>query len=140
MLGDKIHKALRQAAKTHNFPMVNYPGNARTTTATVVPAKTILSNELTASFITPRRNRLTYRREKSAWTWELLVAFDRAVSLESFEDSLVESPPTIPRDEDEGTPQVVMLLEDAEYRHPPTTSPSSGTRVRYRFTADLSPV
>lgn len=139
--GDRIHFALRKAAKAELFLLVKYPHNCRVTDAQGIKATTILINELSSSFTTPQLNRLTYRREKAAWVWELILHFDQAVSLEAFERSLVESPPVVARDPGIGLDQqVILLLEDVEYRHPPTQDPSSGTRVRYRFTALLSPV
>ena len=137
---EKIHAALVSAAMAHNFPTITYPKGVRTCGIAVVKAKTVLARQDGQLFSTPTSNRRTFKRERGPWTWILDLRFDKAVSLEAFEDALIESPIRIERDPDKDLPdQFVLLLEEASYQQAVTQQAAMGDRVLYRFIAQTSP-
>ena len=142
--GDLIHAAIMDAIMGHDFKSVDYPDSkTRETLGTrLVKPKTVKIDQRSAAFTPSTRNRQTRFNERSSWTWTADVHFNRAVSLEELEDDLAQNPRRISRNASDGRPQQVdIFLEEAEeYAHPPRRSSSTGTRVRYRFVAELSPL
>lgn len=138
-LADEIHAALRQCASDAAFPQVSYPAGARNTSDSVfLQPKTILAKPLSSTWATPELNRQRYFLERATWLWELRLDFDREVSTEEFEDSLTNALLRIPRTESK--PQVDLILEECEYRHPPEQQPAGGTSAVYRIRAEISPL
>lgn len=140
--GDAIQAALVNAAKAWNFPTVSYttPGDLRQTAVGTIKAKTVLAYQVGTLFQVPASNRRTWKRERGPWTWTLELRFDRPVSLEEFEQSLVESPLRVSRDPANGLlHQVDLLLEESTYQEAVTKQPAMGPRAQLRFTAQTSP-
>lgn len=150
-LTDDIHKKLRDAVLDADFPIVRYPDGVRTTSedvpasppdpeipATLVKPGTVLAKPLSATWNVPIVNRRRGFIERATWRWELIVEFSREVDLEAFETANMNTPLRIPRSGSK--PQVDLILEEAEYRHPPEQQPAGGTRVVYRVRAELSPL
>lgn len=140
--GDLIHAALATAIANYSFPRITYPtskGPRTTDTMNTVKARTIKIDQRSSSFNVPTRNRQARYVERSTWIWVVEVNFNDAVSFEEFEDFIAENPPRIPRS-DSGLPrQVDIFLQEAEeYVHPPRKSPSTGSRARWRFVAELT--
>lgn len=138
-LADEIHAAILTAVNSGTFARVTYPGGARTTSLTETEApKTVLAKPTSSTWSTPERNRQRSFLERATWLWEATVEFNREVSLEQFED---DNTNTLLRLERTATkPQVDLIFEEAEYRHPPEQQPSSGTRVVYRIRAEMTPL
>ena len=140
---DSIHAAIMAAIEDFDFKRVEYPNTrTRKTVSRLAEAKTIKVDQRTSSFVPSIRNRQSRFNERASWTWVADIHFDRATSLEEFEDFVAQNPPRIQRNIAEGRPQQVdIFLEEAEdYVHPPRKSSSTGTRVRYRFVAELTPL
>jgi hypothetical protein len=137
-----IQNVLVETADAGSFPTAIY-SNARPSLLTEGPsadAASIEANEARASFEIDERFGRTLRQERTSWAWVLRLRFEQEVSLETFEQALLETPITIQRDASDGRPrQVRLLLDDASYDHPPRGGPSNGTKVEYRFVADLCP-
>lgn len=150
-LTDDIHAKLRETVLAADFPIVRYPNGVRTTSEDVpasgpdpeVPAilmvpATVLAKPLSSTWDLPIVNRRRGFIERAIWRWELIVEFSREVDLEAFETTNMNTPLRIPRSGLK--PQVDLILEEAEYRHPPEQQPAGGTRVVYRVRAELSPL
>ncbi len=145
-LSDAIQNLLVSTARNFKFPIVHYRpapvGSLRCTDpARVASPKSAVAYESQAVFAEPVRNRRNAtRRELTGWVWILVVQFDAPVSLEEFHDLLCDSHPVILRDPENGiNRQVDLLLDEAEIQTPVQQQPAQGTRVTYRFTAQLSP-
>jgi hypothetical protein len=79
-----------------------------------------------------------FRQKRTGWAWLLVIRFDTEAILEDFERALMRTPLTIPQDiSDDRDQQVILLLEDSSYEHPPRGGASNGTEVTYRFVAQL---
>lgn len=143
--GEAIQNKLVELASTFPFPVYRYQpsktGQQRCLTGQIAKAAAAIAWEESTVFGEPVHHRRTSdRRERLTWTWRLHVQFNASVSLEEFEALLVTDYPVIPRDPTNGLDrQVDLLLEDAEYQNPVTQQAAQGTRVTYRFTAQLSP-
>jgi hypothetical protein len=137
-----IQNALVNAADAGDFPSAVY-SEARPSLLTLgasVGAASIEANEVRSTFDIDQRYGRALVQERTGWAWLLRLRFEQEVSLERFEQSLLESPITIARDVADGRPyQVRLLLDGVSYEHPPRGGSSNGTQVEYRLVADLSP-
>ena len=133
-------------ATPRTFPRISYAvqgtGGAQSTdTMTAIAPKTVLAFQEASDFdLSPRQRRDSRRRERVGWTWLLTLQFDSPVSLVEFENALMAHAPRVVRNASIGVDQQVdLLLDSAEYENPVTQQPSRGTKVTYRFTAQLTP-
>ncbi len=140
-ISDRIHNALKTFIGDQRYPTIIYSNGLRKTRSNdAVKAKTILVRPQQSGFQEARSRRCGGRlQERTAWIWVAIVHFDRQVSLDGFEELLMRQPIQIQRD-DELDQQIDLSLQDVVYEHPPEKQSSHGTRVTYRFSADLSPL
>lgn len=143
---DAVQNVLVATAVARQFPRISYAvqgtgGAQSTNTMTTLLPKTVLAWQGSADFDLPARQRRdTRRRERLTWTWFLQLQFDSPVSLVEFEKDLLAQAPRVLRDPSIGVDQQVdLLLENADYENPVTQQPSRGTKVTYRFEAQLTP-
>lgn len=139
-LSDRVQNSIVDALNAWNYPLVTYPSGRRTTgVATAKPAECLV-RDASGTFITPRSNRMKGGiRERGEWLWLATVQFARPVSLESFEESMIDFPIRLSPDGDSSHHVVIELL-GAEYDHPAENQPSGGVRAILRFNASLSPI
>lgn len=96
------------------------------------------ANEIRGAFGIDEEYGRELRQERQGWAWLLIIRFDTEAILEDFERVLMRSPLTIAQDtSDNRDQQVILLLEDVAYEHPPRGGASNGTEVTYRFVAEL---
>lgn len=140
-ISDRIHNAIHEFFSKQRYRVVEYKeGRRRTSQHEAVKAQTILVRSQQVGWVEARNRRCGGRgQEKTAWTWVALVHFDQQVDTDEVEAELERGPLRILRD-NELDQQVDISFLDAVYEHPPETQSSHGTRVTYRFTADLSPL
>ena len=136
---DRIQNAIHDRISSYDFRLVIYQDGLRTTVPDTVPPKTILVHETSATFGDAKLNRRTLRHERETWIWTATIAFDREVSLVEFEESLLNDPIRLPRDNDFNQ-SVTVSLSEVDFTHPAEQQPASGLRAVYRFSASLSPV
>ncbi len=137
-----IHDLLVTTAYAGTFSEATYT-NARPSLlvegSAIVP-QAAEANEVRGAFAIDERYGREYRQERQGWAWLLKIRFDTEALLEDFERTLMRSPLTIARDSsDDRDQQVILILEDSSYEHPPRGGASNGTKVTYRFVANLSP-
>lgn len=138
-LTDEIHAALRTAVNAGQYARVAYPLGVRTTSLTEFETpKTILARPIHSTWSIPERNRQRDFRERATWLWEVTVEFSREVSMEAFEDGNTNSLLRLVRTATK--PQVDLIFEEADYRHPPEQQAAGGTRAVYRVRAELTPL
>lgn len=141
-ISDRIHNAIKERIARVRFSRVEFRQGLRYTLHHKVErAKTILVRSLSRAFLPAARNRLPggALQEIDAWIWVALVHFDGQVNLDKFEEDLLHDPILIERDGELGQ-QIRVSLLDATDEHPPEREGAHGTRVTYRFQADLSPL
>lgn len=135
-----IQAALEARAYAGTFPEAVY-SVARPSILSEGVDKTVKSaeaNEIRGAFGIDSEYGRDFRQERQGWAWLLIIRFDTEVILEGFETALMRSPITIAQDALDGRDQQVMLLlEESSYEHPPRGGASNGTEVTYRFVAEM---
>jgi len=136
---DRIHNAVKMRIAEERFPVVSYKQGIRTTQQSEVEkAKTVLVRPQQVGFVAADSSLCGgASQQRTAWVWVAIIHFDRQVSLDSFERRMMREQIVIPRDS-ELEQQITISLLDAAYQHPPEKESSHGTRVTYRFQADMS--
>lgn len=137
----RIQQELVQLGKAGTFPVVSYnPATGEPTDiddAVVQAPASVLANEVAVSVSPdlPMGRRRVRRRE--TWTFELVLDFNCEVSLELFENSLLDRVHLIKRDAPNGLAQVELFWTRTEVSHPVQQQPSAGTSARLFFEASI---
>jgi hypothetical protein len=135
-----IHNTLVQAGAAGSFVEAVYSAahpSLLSEGAPVVP-ESVESNEIRQAFGLDEEYGREYRQESQGWAWLLVLRFSTEAILEDFEVALKRAPLTIAQDSADGRDQqVILLLEDSSYEHPPRGGASNGSEVTYRFVAQL---
>lgn len=136
----RIYDALVAAARAGLFLRVGYDqGTVTIIEGVPVPPKSVLANETRSTFGVSKRWRRTYIEQRLVWEWELLLQFDKEITAERFERAYCDAPINLPRDPANNLEAVILRLVSSSYSHPPQQQPSNGTRLTYRFVADVHP-
>lgn len=107
--------------------------------SSISPAS-VEANEIRGAFGIDKRYGREFRQDRTGWAWLLTVRFHTEALLEDFEGALMRSPLVVEVDTNNGIDrQVILLLEESEYVHPPRGGAGNGTEATYRFLADLCP-
>lgn len=136
---DRVHNALFDILSNTVFPVVEYSSGRRQTLPQGERAASVLIRPDFSSFETAT-SRLCggAAQQRGDWRWNATLSFTSQVSTEEFEDELMSSQFILERTP-EVSDQVTLTLIDVNMEHPPESQPTSGTRVTYRFQADVSP-
>ncbi len=138
----RVQEALIAAAKAGVFYPVSYDPDTQVPTvdeANPATPHTTLANEVGTNFERAVRHRMTNKRERATWSFQLRLKFSQEVLLEVFEDALSANPIQLPAVPAEGLRQVMLELEDSDPTHPVQQESTAGTQVVYNFKASLSP-
>lgn len=131
-----IQNGLVTLAREHKFPTVLYSDGlaqpSRDEGSSLRP-RTVLANEVLRTFDVDPRQGQRRALETLDWTFELLLAFDKEVSLDEFTDSLTTTIPQIGENTRLGVLPCFAELTGYEVEHPAQQDASSGTKVRFRF-------
>jgi hypothetical protein len=140
----RIYNKLLELAQVGKFYLATYNADGTLvenyTTDKEVSPKTISINEVTSDFDTPVNFRRYARRERSNWTWQLFLAFDKEVIVERFEKEIIANALILPYDKTHNLQQVTLNLVDVEYTHPVKREPAAGTQASFTFQAALGPI
>lgn len=154
MLTDTIHNAISCHFWESRFPRVKFQGRTKriTDTRSLEKPKTVLVFDESINFVDNVRRRdascdmmtddgagTSFFQERADWQWQAMVHFDNQVDLTSFEENLLANPLFIPRSDTDSGEQVTVRLLERLQQQPVQKQASHGTRVTYRFQADLSP-
>ena len=135
-----IHDLLVTTAASGSFTEAIYSverPSLLTEGAAIVP-KSVEANEVRGAFGIDSEHGRDFRQERQGWAWLLVLRFDTEAILEDFETALMRDPLTLAQDIADGRDrQVILLLEESSYEHPPRGGASNGTEVTYRFVAEL---
>lgn len=137
---ERIHNALVDLASTGVFHTVTYsPTTGLQTRGDVAAPRTILTNEVSGAFLAQaRRYRRGARQDRGTWRWRLIAAFDREVTLESFEEDLMNTPRWLPATSE--LRRVDLILVSSTYDHPQKHGAASGTTATFVFDASQAPL
>jgi hypothetical protein len=137
---EEIHNLLvtTAAAGVFNEAVYSNAHPSLLSAGAVIFPGSVETNEIRGAFGLDEEYGREYRQEREGWAWLLVLKFDTEAILQSFEQTLMRSPLTLPQDLSDGRDQsVILLLEDSSYEHPPRGGASNGTEVTYRFVAQL---
>lgn len=95
----------------------------------------VTANEVSASFAPSSVRYTRWVLDRTNWRWQLNLQFAQKASLEAFELQLMDIP-RIPLETADRS-CVRLLLQEAEYVHPPAHEASLGTRATYFFNAEV---
>lgn len=143
----KIHAAIVQAVSEATFPQISFAvvGDSASPVMDVLDdtqalaPRSITVYEARSTFRPASRNRRTMTYERDQWLWNLFMDFDREVSLEDFENRILERGLVIPADPVSGNLQVTVTLQSVPIRNPPQRGASGGTSVNYLLVAQVHP-
>jgi hypothetical protein len=139
----RIQNHLRDVAMAGDFFAVVYDKDTglaadidfNATDALIVRPKTALANEISSSIAEDANMGRRVQRRRQEWMFQLHLAFDREVSLEAFEQYLMDNPPILPRT-DQFSPASIYLTS-CSYDHPPQQGAANGTRATLTFAVTL---
>lgn len=141
----RIQNRLLLEVEAGPFYLARFDSNLRTLSIhtgegdEVQPSR-IYAEEVSSEIGVTRRDRTRYARERHSWTWELILEFSQAVSIEFFEKRIALKPPWLPPIPEREQEWVRLELQDSRYDHPPQQQPSTGTRATLTFDAVEGPV
>lgn len=138
----EIQKKISEVVKAATFYPVTYDETTKEPSVGVVAIDAaeifVVVNEVASGFGLDDNYKRSFAQERMGWRFTVLVTFNVEALLEVFEQAWLASPPVIPRDVANGRPfQVRLLLEAAEYGHPPQHE-AGGTHVTYQIVAEQS--
>lgn len=141
---DKVriqNRLLAMAQTANSFYPVSYNASTGVATkgSTAVSPADVRADEIRSDFDESPVRRTSFSREKTVWTFELRVAFHEIVTAEDFEQTWSHSPSIIAR-EPGNNRQIRLFLRQTYPEHPPQQDAESGSRFRFVFEAQLSPV
>lgn len=139
----RIQNKLVDLVLDASFPVVKYDQDGRASVKqesgqdVLSPvASPVVCNEVGSSFEEDENHGRSLKTVRSGWSFVLRLQFNSEVILEDFEETLSDSPPTIPLDEEKGLPFVRLFLVGAEAEHPVQHDGNTGTKVEYTFLAE----
>lgn len=134
-----ISDALTAAAFAGSFIEATYDATTRVLVqGSAVSPASVETNEVSSAYKVESKHGRAYVQDRAQWVWELRLRFNSEVITEPFEDSLLQTPLYIPRDEASGVLRSLRLhLLDSSYEHPPRQGASNGTEAIFRFSADF---
>lgn len=109
-------------------------GRAVAPTSQASPA-TIRVNAIREAIQPDETWRRSFRQERTAMTFSLVLKFNKEAVCDKFTDFLLDSPITIREDTDSPTSHTYLAaLESISYTEPPQHQASNGSEVEYTFT------
>jgi len=139
-ISDRVHNVVYMLIANERFPTIKYRDGVRRSGPEALKPQTILIRPQQVGFEESSTRKCGGRlQQRVAWVWIAMVHFDQQVSLDTFEEKFMRGPLRVSRDNDLDQ-QIDISFLDAVYSHPPEQQSSHGTRVTYRFQADLSPL
>lgn len=139
----RIQNALIAAARQAEFYAVSYDPetelspDADVTSAMLAEPATVLANETGSAFVLDARMGRRLARRRASWRFNLMLEFDREVSVEFFENSLLDGPIKLGPVPEDSLPNVIISLVSSSVTHPPRQQPASGTKAVFTFEAEL---
>lgn len=137
----RIQNKLIELAQVGRFFLVTYDPDTKkandvdSAVDIVQPPETVLSNEIQQTFgIDPRQGRKRILRRDS-WVFQLICQWNDEVTVEFFEEDLLDPIPFLPDDKTLGLEDATLLLNRTEVEHPPTQNAANGTAAKFTFEA-----
>lgn len=131
----RIQRKIITLVKEGEFYRVTYDRNTglpedivREESRRVSPTS-VLVNEIASQFTVDEEYGRDYRLKRSQWVFEVLVEFSREVTMEFWEEAMLDLP-ILEADEEHGLPQVMLVLKRNGVIHPVQQNASTGTLAK----------
>lgn len=133
-----IQNFIQTTARNHLFCQVTYDGQgASLATGKSINPKTAICNETASRHEPDQRMGRREIRKKTAWMFQLMLAFDSEVVMESFEELFSSVVPRLHFRGKGGYGSVAMRIVSSNYEHPTTKQPANGTTAIVTFEVDV---
>lgn len=137
----RVQNELITLAQTGRFFAVTYDKDTKLanpvddTADPVIAPASVLANEIQGTFsIDPNMGRKQILRRDS-WVFALLCGWDQEITVEFFEEFLLDPLPRLPDDKANGLEDVTLILNRTEVIHPPTQNAANGSSAKFTFEA-----
>ena len=135
----RIQNLLMNLARAGKFYLAEYDHQGFLSAGEAVSPKSVSVNEVSSEFDDPVQFRRFACRERSSWTWSMLLAFDKEVIVEEFEEALTEKAIILPSEPSKKLLQVTIKLLSCEYIHPVRMEAAAGSKVSLTFQVQVGP-
>lgn len=138
----RIHNALIAAVLAGPFFAVTYDPDTKLAldvdvdVDTPVSPASLQANEIAAAFEVDERYKRGYKLDRTDWSWVVLTKFHQEVTAHELEESLLSSPPVLPRSD--LFRQATLQLTRAIYSHPTKQQSHSGSAIEFHFDVRLT--
>lgn len=135
----RIQNYLMQLGKAFEFPTAKYDaqsGLVQVSDDVIAKASSCLCNETSSTFSSDKNHGRAEVRQRSGWTFQLLLGFDVEVSLEEFEESLTVPVIRLPQDVSRGYSSIPIRLLRTSVDHPVQQESAGGSQVTMIFEVD----
>lgn len=129
-LRTQIQNEIRSVVLASQFPRITYSSSGVASEGASLSPGTILVNEVQSSFEVDKKYGESFREKRGIWQFQILLKFSAEVSLESFEDAMMNNPPSIKVD---GKTSALLVLSKSVAFHPPRQQSSNGTEATIAF-------
>lgn len=137
----RIQNKLITLAQAGKFFAVTYDKDTKLanpvddTSDPVIAPASVLANEIQGTFsIDPNMGRKKIIRRDS-WVFQLLCNWDQEITVEFFEEDLLDPLPRLNDDKVNGLEDVTLILNRTEVVHPPTQQAANGSAAKFTFEA-----
>lgn len=136
LLIESIKNELYQRGTQGVFPRASYKeGLVSYEESDPASPTSIIVRERTSTYDLPRTNRQTGRRDRTAWTLDLILTFNQEVTSEPFEDVMATNIIVAATTTEN---QITLELESVSYEHPPHAG--GGSRITFSFLATIGAI
>lgn len=137
----RIQNKLITLAQAGRFFAVSYDKDTKLanpvddTADPVIAPASVLANEIQQTFgIDPNMGRKQIGRRDS-WVFQLFCSWDQEITVEFFEEDLLDPLARLNDDKANGLEDVTLILNRTEVNHPPQQNAANGTAAKFTFEA-----
>ncbi len=137
----RIQNKLIALAKAGRFFKVTYDKNTGLANDvdpgvdTIQPPASVLANEIQQTFGIDSRHGRKQILRRDSWVFQVLVQWQSEVTVEFFEEDLLDPIPILDDDKVNNLEDATLLLNRTEVVHPPTQSSANGSQAKFTFEA-----
>jgi len=132
-----IQRAILESVRGREFPRVTYASGTDLPTLSdtnLRPSRSTWCNETRSTFVEDTNHGCSYRRKRSNWQFNLLLDFDKEVSIEAWLNEISDTPLTV-RDENGKLVGRVDLLSCGAV-HPVAHNSAAGSKFSITFSVN----
>ena len=138
-LKTNITNWIRALALAGPYRLVTYSSTGISSLGAEMKPASVEVNEIEQSWLEAKDHRAGSKVASDQWQFQLLIDFNGGEALLEQFESVLAAGPFLAANVAEGLPQVRLVLQRAEYQHPPRKEPGNGSRVEYTLLAQVAP-